>query len=172
MLAVSKFVGSLYSINGEKSALVPQSLNLTTPQRRLMERGICFYILPGQKAFELGDTSLPCAFEKHVSPEILKVCLLYITQYMCIYIAPCNFQCTYCVVLPQACRAKHVAAEGFMVHSVVCEGVTECSNTMEDEVDTELPPQAIVYKPCRQRIYGLLLLLGHNGKIVNTRDAL
>ncbi|XP_028258502.1 constitutive coactivator of peroxisome proliferator-activated receptor gamma [Parambassis ranga] len=138
VLAVSKFVSSLYSINEEKIALVPQSLNLTTPQRGLLERGICFYVLPGQKAFKLGDTSLSCAFEKYVSPEILK-----------------------------ACREKHVAAEGFMVHSVVCEGVTECSNTLEDEVDTELPPQAAVYKPCRQRIYGLLLLLGHNGSTVD-----
>lgn len=55
-----------------------------------------------------------------------------------------------------------------MVYTVLCVGVTECSNTLEDEEDTELVPQALVYKPCRQLIYGLLLLLGHNGKSVNT----
>lgn len=55
-----------------------------------------------------------------------------------------------------------------MVYTVLCVGVTECSNTLEDEEDTELVPQALVYKPCRQLIYGLLLLLGHNGKTVIT----
>lgn len=44
-----------------------------------------------------------------------------------------------------------------MVYNVVCEGVVECSNSLEDEEDTELLPQALVYKPCRQRIYSLLL---------------
>uniref|UniRef100_A0A3Q3EUM3 Family with sequence similarity 120 member B n=1 Tax=Labrus bergylta TaxID=56723 RepID=A0A3Q3EUM3_9LABR len=58
---------------------------------------------------------------------------------------------------PKACREKHVAADGFMVYSIVCEGVIECSNTLEDEEDTELLPHALVYKPCRQRIYGLVL---------------
>lgn len=71
---------------------------------------------------------------------------------------------------PQACREKHVAAEGFMVYSVLCEGVIECSNTLEDEEDTELVPQALVYKPCRQHIYGLLLLHGHDGRTVNILD--
>lgn len=71
-----------------------------------------------------------------------------------------------CVLL-QACREKHVAAEGFMVYSVLCEGVIECSNTLEDEEDTELLPQALVYKPCRQRIYGLLLFNGHEGRTVD-----
>ena len=68
---------------------------------------------------------------------------------------------------PQACREKHVAAEGFMVYSVVCAGVTDCSNSLEDEEDTEMLPQAIVYKACRQRVYGLLLL-GQVGKMTKT----
>uniref|UniRef100_A0A8C2ZS84 Family with sequence similarity 120 member B n=1 Tax=Cyclopterus lumpus TaxID=8103 RepID=A0A8C2ZS84_CYCLU len=66
-----------------------------------------------------------------------------------------------------ACREKHVATEGFMVYSVVCQGVIECSNTLEDEENAELLPQALVYKPCRQRIYGLLLLHGHDGSSVD-----
>ena len=47
-----------------------------------------------------------------------------------------------------------------MVYSVVFEGVVECSNTMEDKEDTELLPQALAYKTCRQRIYGVLLPCG------------
>lgn len=54
-----------------------------------------------------------------------------------------------------------------MVYGVVCEGVLECSNTLEDEEDAELLPQALVYKLCRQNVYGLLLLHGHDGKTVN-----
>lgn len=58
-----------------------------------------------------------------------------------------------------------------MVYGVVCEGLIECSNTLEDEEDAELLPQALVYKPCRQRIYGLLLL-GPDGRRVNWLDGL
>lgn len=57
-----------------------------------------------------------------------------------------------------------------MVYGVVWEGVIECSNTLEDEHDPELLPQALVYKPCRQLIYGLLLLDGKDGGISNLQD--
>ncbi|XP_076582108.1 constitutive coactivator of peroxisome proliferator-activated receptor gamma [Chaetodon auriga] len=141
VLAVSHLVNSLWGRVEEEPGLIPQSLNLSDPHRELLKRGICSYLLPGQEALHGGDISaLPSApaFEKHVSPEILK-----------------------------ACREKHVAAEGFMVYSVVWEGVTECSNTLEDADDAELLPQALVYKPCRQLIYGLLLLHGHDGSTVD-----
>lgn len=69
---------------------------------------------------------------------------------------------------PQACREKHISGEGFMVYGVVCRGVTDCSNTLEDDEDAELLPQALVYKPCRQHIYGLLLLPGRDGSTANT----
>ncbi|XP_041843272.1 constitutive coactivator of peroxisome proliferator-activated receptor gamma [Melanotaenia boesemani] len=132
--AVAQLVSSFHSREEEENELVPEYLNVSASQRELLKKGIYSYLLPEDKGFELFDiSSLPFAFEKYVSPEILK-----------------------------ACREKHVAAEGFMVYSVVCVGVTECSNSMEDEVDTELLPQALVYKCCRQRIYGLLLLLGQN----------
>lgn len=52
-----------------------------------------------------------------------------------------------------------------MVYCVLWEGVVECSNTLEDEDDIELLPQALVYRPCRQLIYGLLLLNEHHGRI-------
>lgn len=52
-----------------------------------------------------------------------------------------------------------------MVYSVVSEGVLESSNSLEDEEETELLPQALVYRLCRQRIYGLLLLHNHDGNI-------
>lgn len=58
-----------------------------------------------------------------------------------------------------------------MVYGVVCEGVIECSNTLEDEEDAELLPQALVCKLCRQRIYGLLLQ-GHEGRTVNLLEVI
>ncbi|XP_039989941.1 constitutive coactivator of peroxisome proliferator-activated receptor gamma isoform X2 [Xiphias gladius] len=139
-LAVSQLVSSLWGRQEEETGHILQSLNLSAPHRELLKRGICSYLLPGQEALQQGDISArpsASAFEKYVSPEILK-----------------------------ACREKHVAAEGFMVYGVVCEGVIECSNTLEDEEDAELLPQAIVYKPCRQHIYGLLL--GHDGSTADT----
>ncbi|KAM4597408.1 constitutive coactivator of peroxisome proliferator-activated receptor gamma [Fundulus diaphanus] len=139
VLAVAQFVRSLNVSKEEETGLFPHSLNVSSSQSELLKKGICSYLLPGHKDYELVDISAPpFAFEKHVSPEILK-----------------------------ACREKHVVAEGFMVYSVVCAGVTECSNSLEDEEDKELLPQALVYKPCRQRVYGLLLLLGKDDSSVD-----
>ncbi|KAM7406281.1 hypothetical protein PAMP_000669 [Pampus punctatissimus] len=137
VLAVSRLVSSLWGRKEEETGLIPQCLNLSDPDRELLERGVRSYLLPGQEALRQGD-SFPSdsAFEKYVSPEILK-----------------------------ACREKHVAADGFMVYGVVCEGVIECSNSLEDEEDNELLPQALVYKLCRQHIYSLLLLHRHDGSI-------
>uniref|UniRef100_A0A8C6UWB6 Family with sequence similarity 120B n=1 Tax=Neogobius melanostomus TaxID=47308 RepID=A0A8C6UWB6_9GOBI len=104
----------------------------------LLERGIQSYFLSDQRKHQSTEIiDHPAAvYQKYVSSTIL-----------------------------QACREKHAAAEGFMVYSVVSEGVVECSNSLEDEEDTELLPQALVFKPCRQRIYGLLLL--QNGTDIN-----
>ncbi|XP_061621944.1 constitutive coactivator of peroxisome proliferator-activated receptor gamma isoform X2 [Phyllopteryx taeniolatus] len=138
VLAVSQFVSSLWGREEEERGLIPQTLKLTVADRQLLEKGICSYLLAGPEASQ--RDALPpitSTFEKRVSPEILK-----------------------------ACVEKHVSAEGFMVYNVVCEGVIECSNSLEDEEDRELVPQAVVYKSCRQRIYGLLLLNRHDDSTV------
>lgn len=54
-----------------------------------------------------------------------------------------------------------------MVYCVLWEGMAECSNTLEDADDAELLPQALVFKPCRKHVYGLLLLNGRDGNIQN-----
>ncbi|KAF7669373.1 hypothetical protein LDENG_00193080 [Lucifuga dentata] len=137
VLAVAQLVSSVW--NREEDELIPLSLNLSFPDRQLLEKGLCSYLL-SQEALQHSDVSASpsdsaCVMERNVSPQIFK-----------------------------ACREKHVAAEGFMVYSVVCEGMVECSNTLEDEEDAELLPQALVYKSCRQHIYGLLLH-EHNGSL-------
>lgn len=58
----------------------------------------------------------------------------------------------------QAAKEKHIQAECFTIYNVLYDGVVECSNTLEDEDEVELPPQAILYMSVRERIYGLLLL--------------
>ncbi|XP_072321086.1 constitutive coactivator of peroxisome proliferator-activated receptor gamma [Eucyclogobius newberryi] len=128
IFAVSQFVRSC---SESREELIPLSLKLSPVDRQLLETGIQSYLLSEQgKHLSSEISDHPAAvYQKYVSPVIL-----------------------------QACREKHVAAEGFMVYSVVSEGVVECSNSLEDEEDTELLPQAHVYKPCRQRIYGALLL--------------
>lgn len=77
VLAVSHLVSSVWGREGEETGLIPESLNLSASQREILKSGICSYLLPGQEALQRGDisalSSAP-AFEKYVSPEILKVC--------------------------------------------------------------------------------------------------
>lgn len=44
-----------------------------------------------------------------------------------------------------------------MVYNVLYNGMVECSNTLEDKEDEDLAPQALVFQPCREHIYGILL---------------
>lgn len=57
----------------------------------------------------------------------------------------------------QADKEKHMWAECFMVYNVLYDVVLECSNTLEDREDAEITPQAIVFQPFRERIYGIQL---------------
>lgn len=61
------------------------------------------------------------------------------------------------VSMLQAAIEKHTRAECFLIYNVLYDGVVECSNSLEDEDEVELPPQAVLYLPVRERIYGLLL---------------
>lgn len=74
VLAVSQLVSSLWGREEVETEHIPQSLNLSAPHRELLKRGIRSYLLPGQEALQRGDIPSPPVFEKHVSPEILKVC--------------------------------------------------------------------------------------------------
>ncbi|KAK0151647.1 Constitutive coactivator of peroxisome proliferator-activated receptor gamma [Merluccius polli] len=132
VLSVAQLVRSVWVSEVGNPGLIPQALGLSDPDQKLLEKGVHSYLLPGQPLHGVDIQDVPpgtsCVMERYVSPTILK-----------------------------ACREKHIAAESFMVYSVMFEGVVECSNTMEDEEDTELLPQALVYKTCRQRTYRVLL---------------
>ncbi|XP_072500055.1 constitutive coactivator of peroxisome proliferator-activated receptor gamma isoform X4 [Notamacropus eugenii] len=54
-------------------------------------------------------------------------------------------------------KEQHIRAESYLVYNILSSGEIECSNTLEDEFDLELPGQALIFRPARQHIYSLLL---------------
>ncbi|XP_076830962.1 constitutive coactivator of peroxisome proliferator-activated receptor gamma isoform X2 [Brachyhypopomus gauderio] len=105
---------------------------LTKVDKELVEKGVLSYLLPGQKSPWL-DPNLPPLeptglMEKYIDKDILR-----------------------------AAKEKHVRAECFMVYNVLHDGTLECSNTLEDEEECELQPQAVLYQLVREHIYGVLL---------------
>ncbi|KAJ7984887.1 hypothetical protein DPEC_G00359430 [Dallia pectoralis] len=126
--AVADFISSnQLSVKGNQGV---SSVSLS--DREALEKAVRYYLLPGQQPlWEVHNTSHPssvCVMDGYLSPAVL-----------------------------QAAREQHMRAECFMVYNVLNEGVVECSNTLEDIEDTELSPQAIVFLPSREHIYGILL---------------
>lgn len=72
VLAVSHLVSSVWSSERDESGLIPEGLNLSGSQREILQQGTDSYRLPGQWGYIAAPSSAP-AFEKHVSPEVLKV---------------------------------------------------------------------------------------------------
>ncbi|KAL4640861.1 constitutive coactivator of peroxisome proliferator-activated receptor gamma [Arapaima gigas] len=107
-------------------------LPFSDEDRALLEKGIRAYLLPGQESpWVKQDISSPSSsflMEKYLSADIM-----------------------------QAAEEKHLKSENFMVYNVLHDGVVECSNTLEDAEDSQLKPQATLYRPVRERIYGVLL---------------
>lgn len=78
LLAVSHLVSSVCGRERDETGLIPACLNLSASQREILKSGISSYLLPRQEGVQHGDKSalstVP-AFEKYVSPELMKVCL-------------------------------------------------------------------------------------------------
>lgn len=72
VLAVSHLVSSVWGRERDESGLIPEGLHLSGSQREILQRGAGSYLLPGQWGHVATPFSAP-AFEKHVSPEVLKV---------------------------------------------------------------------------------------------------
>ncbi|XP_053316214.1 constitutive coactivator of peroxisome proliferator-activated receptor gamma [Spea bombifrons] len=58
----------------------------------------------------------------------------------------------------------HYKGDNTMICNVLCLGETECSNTLEDDTDSEIPGQALVYRRARQHIYAVLLGTGNGSQ--------
>ncbi|KAM8809137.1 constitutive coactivator of peroxisome proliferator-activated receptor gamma [Eudromia elegans] len=57
----------------------------------------------------------------------------------------------------QLAKEQHIQSENHVVFNILSNGVTECSNSLEDDCDTEIPGQALIFRPARQHIYSVLL---------------
>lgn len=72
VLAVSHLVRSAWGSERVEPGLVPEGLILSGSQRDILQRGTGSYLLPGQRGHIAAPLSAP-AFEKHFSPDVLKV---------------------------------------------------------------------------------------------------
>ncbi|XP_059842506.1 constitutive coactivator of peroxisome proliferator-activated receptor gamma isoform X5 [Hypanus sabinus] len=99
----------------------------------LLEKGVECYLMPGQSSpwlplNRISPATPQCEMPLHSDLKIL-----------------------------QFAREKHFKAESSMVYKILSTGEVDCSNTLEDDMDPDLPGQAIVYRSARQSVYGILL---------------
>ncbi|XP_008122750.2 constitutive coactivator of peroxisome proliferator-activated receptor gamma isoform X1 [Anolis carolinensis] len=103
--------------------------------KSILSKGIESYLLPGQMSpWLLSD------FSYHSAASLKQDVPLCLDQ-----------------EIFQIAKEQHVRAESYMIYNVLSGREVECSNTLEDEYDTELPSQAHVYCLVRQHIYSILL---------------
>ncbi|NWW08515.1 F120B protein, partial [Oreocharis arfaki] len=57
-------------------------------------------------------------------------------------------------------KEQHIHSENYSVFNILSNGEIECSNSLEDDYDKEIPGQALIYRPARQHIYSILLESG------------
>ncbi|NXE35514.1 F120B protein, partial [Ptilorrhoa leucosticta] len=60
-------------------------------------------------------------------------------------------------------KEQHIQSENYSIFNILSNGEIECSNSLEDDYDTEIPGQALIYRPARQHIYSILLESGKGG---------
>ncbi|XP_018412551.1 PREDICTED: constitutive coactivator of peroxisome proliferator-activated receptor gamma [Nanorana parkeri] len=61
----------------------------------------------------------------------------------------------------------HYKGENTMICNVLCIGESDCSNTIEDEDDPQIPAQALIFKTARQHIYAVLLGTGNGSPVTS-----
>ncbi|NXB74229.1 F120B protein, partial [Donacobius atricapilla] len=69
---------------------------------------------------------------------------------LCSAIMPSSF-------FEQLAKEQHIQSENYSIFNILSHGEIECSNSLEDDFDTEIPGQALIYRPARQHIYSILL---------------
>ncbi|XP_054843740.1 constitutive coactivator of peroxisome proliferator-activated receptor gamma [Eublepharis macularius] len=106
--------------------------------RSILVKGIESYVLPGQQS-----PWLPCDFSNSPAASVKQDSDPFLDQ-----------------EIFQMAKEQHARGESHSVYNVLSSGEVECSNTLEDEYDTELPGQAHIYRLARQHIYSVLLESG------------
>ncbi|XP_051780226.1 constitutive coactivator of peroxisome proliferator-activated receptor gamma isoform X3 [Erpetoichthys calabaricus] len=135
VLAVARYISECLCSSDRIKEMA--RLPISEEVRNLLERGIHSYLLPAQQS--------PWIISKKDNISDIPSCVMEI-----------------CEDVLKIAREQHIKAEGFMVYNVLSVGEVECSNTLEDPNETELPGQAFVFREARQRIYTLLLSAQHD----------
>uniref|UniRef100_A0A8D2M5K9 Constitutive coactivator of peroxisome proliferator-activated receptor gamma n=2 Tax=Zonotrichia albicollis TaxID=44394 RepID=A0A8D2M5K9_ZONAL len=63
----------------------------------------------------------------------------------------------------QLAKEQHIQSENYSIFNILSHGEIDCSNSLEDDFDREIPGQALIYRPARQHIYSILLESGKGG---------
>uniref|UniRef100_A0A8C5ISH0 Constitutive coactivator of peroxisome proliferator-activated receptor gamma n=1 Tax=Junco hyemalis TaxID=40217 RepID=A0A8C5ISH0_JUNHY len=63
----------------------------------------------------------------------------------------------------QLAKEQHIQSENYSIFNILSHGEIDCSNSLEDDFDREIPGQALIYRPVRQHIYSILLESGKGG---------
>ncbi|XP_071997204.1 constitutive coactivator of peroxisome proliferator-activated receptor gamma isoform X3 [Engystomops pustulosus] len=104
----------------------------------LLQKGIQSYVLPQQNSPWISLTSQSFLNCTELSRS-----------------SPCQDQ-----EVVQIALEDHYKGDNVMICNVLCFGESDCSNTLEDENDPDIPCQALVYRIARQHIYAILLGTG------------
>ncbi|NXW81134.1 F120B protein, partial [Hirundo rustica] len=57
----------------------------------------------------------------------------------------------------QLAKEQHIQSENYLIFNILSHGEIDCSNSLEDDFDTDIPGQALIYRPVRQHVYSILL---------------
>ncbi|NXY85692.1 F120B protein, partial [Alcedo cyanopectus] len=106
--------------------------------KTLLSRGVESYLLPGQQ-----------------SPWFLH----HVTKLQTLSLQQQTDLCQDHEIF-QLAKEQHIQSENYAIFNILSNGELECSNSLEDVYDTEIPGQALIYRPARQHIYAVLLASG------------
>ncbi|XP_032072265.1 constitutive coactivator of peroxisome proliferator-activated receptor gamma isoform X2 [Thamnophis elegans] len=135
IIAVANYISAIPHVS-ESLMDLEKMLPLGSDQL-ILRKGIESYLLPGQHS-----PWLPCDFTStlQLAAEQKKDFPICLDQ-----------------EIFQIAEEQHMRAENHMIYNILSHAELECSNTLEDEYDTSLPGQALIYCPVRQHIYSILL---------------
>uniref|UniRef100_A0A8C5UDG9 Constitutive coactivator of peroxisome proliferator-activated receptor gamma n=1 Tax=Malurus cyaneus samueli TaxID=2593467 RepID=A0A8C5UDG9_9PASS len=155
LLSVANYISKIpcsYSSLRHLEEMLPLGSDKT-----LLYRGVSSYLLPGQQSPWIPPNITNCqmlSFQQQSAfcqdKEIFQVtCFLKLNNYFIL------------------AKEQHIQSENYSIFNILSNGEIECSNSLEDDCDTEIPGQALIYRPARQHIYSILL---ESGKVSSSTD--
>ncbi|NWS24805.1 F120B protein, partial [Polioptila caerulea] len=105
----------------------------------------------------------PASTEAACSHLLKEIQLSYIVG-LAIKLKVCTLLCLHSLFEERfSAKEQHIQSENYCIFNILSHGEIECSNSLEDDLDTEIPGQALIYRPARQHIYSILLESGKGG---------